>query len=108
MKTIRHYENLHIPLWLIKDTCWMMEFKTVGICMIAPTIIVALILLFKSIKENEFWVNLAICFWIAANSYWMITEFINQLEYKNFALIPFITGMICVLVFYLKQKKSLA
>jgi hypothetical protein len=108
MKTIRHYENLHIPLWLIKDTCWMMEFKVLGVCMISPTLIVALILLFKTKKETEFWVNLAICFWIIANSYWMITEFVNHLELKNYALIPFIAGMICVVIFYLKGRKITA
>ena len=54
MKTIRHYENLHIPLWLIKDTCWMMEFKVLGVCMIAPTLIVALILLINLSSINIF------------------------------------------------------
>jgi hypothetical protein len=107
MKSIRHYENLHIPLWLIKDTCWMMEYKILGISMIFPTIIVAVILLIKSWQQegNDFWINLAICFWIAANSYWMVTEFIGvDDDYKTFALIPFIAGMLCVLVFYLKTK----
>ncbi|MFM2190236.1 MAG: hypothetical protein RL491_622, partial [Bacteroidota bacterium] len=24
---IRQYENLHIFLWLVKDTCWIMDWK---------------------------------------------------------------------------------
>ena len=35
----------------------------------------------------------------------MVTEFIGvDDDYKTFALIPFIAGMLCVLVFYLKTK----
>lgn len=111
MSKIRHYENLHIPLWLLKDTCWMMQWKTLGISMIIPTMLVALIITIKSLieKTNEFWINLAICFWISANSYWMICEFMNRENLKNYAAIFFVAGMLCVIYFYgkrfvLKQK----
>ncbi len=108
MKTIRQYENLHIPLWLLKDTCWMMDYKIAGICMIFPTVFVAVLLLVKSwkSKEKEFWLNLAVCFWITANAYWMVTEFTNHLELKNYALIPFILGMISVSYFYIISRKK--
>lgn len=110
MRKMKHFENLHIPLWLIKDTCWMMEFKTLGIAMIIPTLIVAFIILIHSWKkkENEFWLNLAIIFWIAANSFWMVTEFIDRLDIKFYSLIPFILGMLCVIYFYLINKKVAA
>ena len=73
--------------------------------MIIPTLLVSIVLLIISWKkqEDEFWINLAITFWILANSYWMITEFTNHLELKTFALIPFILGMICVSYFYFKR-----
>jgi hypothetical protein len=105
MQKTRHYENLHIPLWLLKDTCWMMQWKTLGMLMIIPTLLIAIIITYKSRyeKDDEFWINLAICFWISANSYWMICEFINHGEIKNYAGIPFVAGMICVVYFYYKR-----
>jgi hypothetical protein len=105
MRKIRHYENLHIPLWLLKDTCWMLQWKTLGVSMIIPTITVAIIISIKTWKEkdDEFWINLAICFWIAANSYWMICEFTKHEEIKDYAGFPFVVGMISVLYFYIKR-----
>lgn len=105
MRKNRHYENLHIPLWLLKDTCWMLQFKIAGITMIIPTILVAIIIAFKTWKEkeDELWINLAICFWIGANSYWMICEFTHHEEIKNYAGIAFLMGMICVAYFYYKR-----
>lgn len=105
MRKIRHYENLHIPLWLVKDTCWMLQWKTFGIIMILPTLIVALIITYKygKAKDDEFWINLAISFWIFANSYWMICEFSTHEELKNYAAIPFVAGMLCVTWFYIKR-----
>ncbi len=105
MQKNRHYQNLHIPLWLLKDTCWMLQWKTLGIIMIVPTLLVAIVISYKSWKEkdDEFWINLAICFWISANSYWMICEFIDHEEVKNYAGIAFIAGMLCVAYFYYKR-----
>ena len=102
----RYWENMHIPLWLLKDTCWMMEWRLLGVLMIIPTVLMALYILFKSKGYNEFYINLAICFWIAANSYWMCSEFFGFVEYKDFAGIPFVLGMIAVSVYYLKQAKK--
>lgn len=108
----RHYENLHIPLWLLKDTCWMLQWKTFGITMIFPTVIVAIIIAIKSFKEKheEFWINLAILFWISGNSYWMLCEFTHHEEIKDFAGIPFVAGLLSVAYFYklqlFQQKKD--
>lgn len=105
MHKLRHYENLHIPLWLLKDTFWMMQWKALGIAMIFPTIIVAAVIAIKSCREkdDEFWINLAICFWIAANSYWMLCEFSHHEEIKDYAALPFIAGMLSVIWFYVKR-----
>lgn len=98
----RHYENLHIPLWLLKDTFWMLQWRTLGTIMIIPTITVALIITIKTSREknDEFWVNLAVLFWIFANSYWMLCEFFHHEEIKNYAGFPFVAGMISVVYFY--------
>jgi hypothetical protein len=105
MPKIRHYENLHIPLWLMKDTCWMLQWKIMGTIMIFPTITIAIIIAIKSWQEkaDEFWINIAICFWIAANSFWMLCEFLHHDEFKNYAGYPFVSGMICVAFFYFKR-----
>jgi len=100
---IRHYENIHIPLWLIKDTCWMLEWKTLGIIMIFPTLLVAILIAAKTRMEDEFFINLAICFWISANAYWMCCEFLGHVELKNYAGYPFVAGMICVAWFYFRR-----
>jgi hypothetical protein len=106
MSKLRHYENLHIPLWLLKDTCWMLQWKTLGIAMIVPTVAVAVYLsiLSRRDKDPEFWINLAICFWIAANSYWMICEFTGYEHLKDYAGIPFVAGMLSVLRFYVIRR----
>lgn len=108
MRKIRHYENLHIPLWLLKDTCWMLQWKIVGSFMIIPTMTVAVIITMISLREknDEFWVNLAICFWIGANSYWMLCEFTHHESVKDYAGFPFVIGIVCVTYFYLQRLKK--
>lgn len=96
------FDNMHILLWLIKDTCWMLEWKVLGTAMIAPTIAVAIYLAYRTVRERAFWLNLAVCFWITANAYWMICEFAGHDELKNFAGIPFGLGLTSVAVFYIR------
>lgn len=73
--------------------------------MIFPTILVALIITVKTWreKEDDFWINLAVLFWISGNSYWMMCEFFNHEDLKNYAGLAFIAGMISVGYFYLKR-----
>ena len=100
---IRHWENIHIPLWLLKDTCWMLQWKAFGITMIFPTMFVAIFIAWKTRLEDEFLINLAICFWIGANAYWMCCEFFHHEEIKNYAGFPFLVGLISVAVFYIRR-----
>lgn len=102
-KTIRDYENLHILLWLMKDTSWMMDWKLLGVTMIVPTMIVAISLVIKTFKESDLWINLAICFWITANAFWMCCDFSEHSELKNYAGFPFVFGFICVGWYYFKK-----
>ena len=81
----------------------MLEWKVLGTAMIAPTIGVAIYLAARSAGRAAFWINLAICFWITANAYWMVCEFVELDEYKNFAGIPFALGFLSVLVFYTRR-----
>jgi hypothetical protein len=101
----RHFENFHIPLWLLKDTFWMLEWKPAGVAMIIPAMVVAIIITIKSWNEegNQWLVNLAVCFWISANSWWMICEFFFDHEMIDYALYPFLMGMIAVGTYYVKR-----
>ena len=106
MSNDSRFDNIHILLWLIKDTCWMLEWRILGTLMILPTVGVAVYMAAKSTAEDIFWINIAICFWISANAYWMVCEFVEREMYKDYAGIPFALGLICVAVFYLKPKRQ--
>lgn len=97
----RWIENGHIFLWLIKDTCWAMEWKPGGIFMIFPTISVAFYILWKSRKvRSEVFHNIAVCLWIMANSVWMLGEFFDR-DTRPVAAGLFVTGLVLLLIYYL-------
>ena len=74
----RRLENLHIVFWLIKDISWCMTWRWMGILMIIPTLAVAIYIAWRTRAiVSELAHNLAIAFWISANSYWMISEFLG-------------------------------
>jgi hypothetical protein len=83
----------------------MLQWKLAGAIMIIPTMTVAVMITYASIREksDELWINLAICFWIAANSYWMLCEFTHHETMKDYAGFPFLIGMICVAYFYIQR-----
>ncbi len=94
---------MHIVFWLTKDTCWMLELKALGAVMIAPTLFLAVYLVIKTVGTKDVYINTAIFFWILANSFWMLMEFFNNNQYKNFAAIPFGIGFLFVGLFYLNN-----
>ena len=98
---IRVTENAHILLWLIKDTCWVLDQRLLGVCMIVPTILVAVYLTARTrtIRE-EFIHNLAVVFWLCANSVWMIGEFYYDDHTRPFALVFFALGLLTLTVHY--------
>ncbi|WP_205942312.1 hypothetical protein [Pedobacter sp. SYP-B3415] len=98
---------------VIEDIGWCLIWKPLGIIMIFPTLIISVIIAYRTrLIMSELCHNLAITFWIAANSYWMLSEFagIDELQvyrwitYKHLALIPFLTGLFCLLYYYLLWK----
>jgi hypothetical protein len=101
---IRGVENLHILLWIAKDTCWLLEWRVIGVCMILPTISVAIYLTCKSGHQREEFIhNLAIVFWLFANSIWMIGEFFYDDGTRHYSLIFFIFGLITLATHYLPK-----
>jgi hypothetical protein len=105
-RTLRTLENIHIPLWLIKDTCWMLEFKWLGTMMIVPTLTMAIYIVIKTMNRREVFINLAICCWVSANAWWMCCEFFQMMPYKNLSIIPFLSGMVLVAYYYLRPTNA--
>ena len=109
----RRMENMHIIFWLVKDISWCMIWKPLGIAMIFPTLIISIIIAWRTrALVSELAHNLAVTFWITANAYWMISEFLGfdetQLLYgiegKYFAIIPFCIGVLFLAYYYIFQK----
>ena len=106
----RRMENLHIVFWLIKDISWCMIWKPLGILMIFPTLIISIIIAWRTrTMKSELYHNLAITVWILANSYWMVSEFLHfdsvviagPFTFRHLALIPFVTGVLLLAYYYM-------
>ena len=108
-RKFRAIENFHIVLWLIKDLCWCMLWKEVALFMIFPTFLFAIFITYNTRSyRTELFHNLAVMFWIMANSTWMIGEFYFQDGLKTMAFIFFMAGLILIGYFYISnflQKK---
>ena len=113
----RRMENSHILFWLVKDISWCLGWKVPGIMMIFPTLIISIVIAWRTRSMvSELAHNLAVTFWIAANSYWMIAEFfgfdeteiIAGIEGRYLALIPFSIGALILAYYYLitRNRKS--
>jgi hypothetical protein len=64
----RKMENLHIVFWLFKDVAWCMVWKPLGIIMIFPTLIVSILIAWRTREYvSELCHNLSITVWITAS-----------------------------------------
>ena len=107
LSKIRRIENMHIALWLFKDMCWVMFWKTGGMLMIVPTILVAFYITWISRKVlSELLHNLAISCWICANATWMTGEFFFNDGLRKYALVFFVVGISIIFFYYLFLFKS--
>ena len=86
---------------------------TLGIIMVIPTLSVAIYISYRTRQiKSELAHNLAVAFWISANSYWMISEFfgfdevkvLGPYEGKYLAMIPFLIGVFILAWYYLVQR----
>ncbi len=109
----RKMENMHIIFWLLKDISWCVVWKVLGIAMIFPTLIISIIIAWRTRDvKSELAHNLAITFWITANSVWMLSEFLgfdatpiwHGYPGKYLALIPFAIGAGILLYYYIFEK----
>jgi hypothetical protein len=107
LERLKRYEGLHVFCWLIKDSCWMLEFKLLGTVMIVPTVLLALYFLVAGWGTPDIYLHGAIFCWITANSFWMLMEFFNHEQLKHFSGIPFFLGIASIVgYFFATRKKS--
>ncbi len=103
---VRELENLHITLWLIKDFCWVALFKPLGMFMIIPTVFVSVYITTKTWSDlKERLHNLAVLFWILANSTWMTGEFYFNDSLRPYAISFFVVGIMCIAIWHVMKKK---
>jgi hypothetical protein len=111
----RKMENMHIIFWLLKDVSWCLIWKVLGIAMIVPTLLISIVIAWRTRDlKSELAHNLAVTFWITANSLWMLSEFFgfdtmpvwHGFEGKHLALIPFGLGVFILLYYYLFQREA--
>ena len=101
LRSVRKFENLHVACWLLKDTCWVLDMKTIGIIMVVPTVFLAFYITYR-FRSNltEFYHNLAVCSWIVANSIWMTGEFFYHDTLRPCAVVFFSIGLFTLLIYY--------
>lgn len=111
----RKMENMHIIFWLLKDVSWCLLWKVLGIVMIVPTLLISIVIAWRTKEfKSELAHNLAITFWISANSVWMLSEFFgfdekpiwHGFEGRHLALIPFAAGVLILAYYYIFQRKE--
>jgi hypothetical protein len=90
-----------------------MLWRPLGIAMLVPTLSVAIVITYQTRNiKAELFHNLAIVFWICANGFWMIAEFWDRDDLRNWTTIPFGIGLFFILSYYLfvlpreKRKKK--
>ena len=101
LRSVRKFENLHVVCWLLKDTCWLLDMKTIGIIMVVPTVFLAFYITYRfRSNPTEFYHNLAVCSWIMANSVWMTGEFFFDDTLRPYAVVFFSIGLFILLIYY--------
>lgn len=99
---IKKLENLHVGFWLLKDTSWCRDWKTIGLIICVPTLLLSIRIAWESRHEFADLIhNIAVCLWISANIVWMIGEFFFNDGTRDYAQGFFYAGLTLVGWFYL-------
>lgn len=105
LRSIRAAENFHIVLWLLKDLCWVMLWKPLGLALFVPTFCMAAWIAWRSRGERgELLHSLAVVCWISANGVWMIGEFWFDDTRRAWAVPFFVAGLALVGWYYLVMR----
>lgn len=79
-----------------------MDIQILGILMIFPTLFLAFYITFKFRKlMAELFHNIAVCFWIMANTVWMIGEFFFDDSLRSYSIVLFVSGLVVLAWYYL-------
>lgn len=79
-----------------------MDIKTVGVIMIAPTLLAAIHITWLSRKNwTELAHNIAVSSWISANAIWMIGEFFYDDTLRPYAIVFFSIGLLVISTYYI-------
>jgi len=104
---LRLLENLHLPFWLIKDACWALVWRPLGLIMIVPTLLLSVYLTWRCRRNmGDFLPNASVTLWITANSIWMTDEF-YALGIKPYCLYFFVAGIISIAIWLVKYFPNL-
>lgn len=97
---LRQLDNFHILTWLIKDICWVKEYKPGGMFMIVPTIGIAFLMAWKTRRyKARFYSNFSVFCWMCADSVWMMDDF-YELNASAVTVGFFITGILSMAYYY--------
>lgn len=69
-------DNLHFPLWILKDAAWLLQFGWVSLILAIPTIFISLLLILYTIGDERK-SNFVVLSWLLANTTWMMHEMFN-------------------------------
>ena len=99
------FDSIHLLLWLVKDTLWVMGFKYATLFMILPTVGYTFYLLSKNYQDkNYFILYLAILCWLLGNSAWILNDFLFENKYNVICYALFLLGIAIILFHILKQR----
>lgn len=74
----KHYENVHILLWLGKDTAWNWDWKVMWIIFVIPTVLIGVDFIHKSLFTQRLLIDHAhYCaqfIWVMSNLVWAYGE----------------------------------
>jgi hypothetical protein len=94
MRSLRGGENLHILFWLLKDLCWVMDLRVIGLALVVPTVWLAFWISWRSRDQrSDLFHSAAVVCWILANSTWMIGEFFMEDSTRPVAVVFFVAGL---------------
>jgi hypothetical protein len=91
---------LHIPLWVLKDFCWMMGMSWLSLLLALPAILVSILVInyTAGVKKLE---NYIILCWLTANTLWLMDEKLNA--HTHYASVLFFLIGIGVSIKYLRE-----
>lgn len=100
MNLIKKLQLFHIPLWVLKDFCWMIGMSSLSLILAIPAILVSILIInyTAGIKKLE---NYIIFCWLCANTLWLMDEKLNA-HTHYLSVVFFIIG-IGVSVKYIKE-----